>query len=216
MSGGARSSGRAAPNAGHLALVALARKVPKLTLITQNVDGLHQQAGSERVIELHGNLMRNRCFNEDVEISDTPQTDQAPPPCPHCGGYLRPDVIWFGESLPLPALQAAQLAARNCDLFFSIGTSALVHPAASLPLEAIQQGILTVEINPVATPLTPHVTYSLPGPAGVILPALLRVDLAIAPVLRTRYSSCRKQRQSRKFACYCYGGKQASKSRECT
>ncbi len=163
----------AQPNPGHLTLAELEQRIPQFTLITQNIDGLHQRAGSRNVIELHGNINRTKCFNEGNIIESWPPTTKIPPRCPQCGGYLRPDVVWFGESLPQEALAVAMLAAGECDLFISIGTSALVQPAASLPLMALQNGIPTVEINPDSTPLTNRVTYSLPGPAGQILPALV-------------------------------------------
>lgn len=166
--------GRARPNPGHLALAEMARHVPRLTLVTQNIDGLHQQAGSREIIELHGNIWRNKCLDEGTIIEKLPLTDERPPRCPGCGSYLRPDVVWFGERLPDSALQAALAAARTCDLFFSIGTSALVQPAASLPVEALNRGIPTIEINPAETPLTPYASASLRGPAGEILPALVR------------------------------------------
>lgn len=165
---------QAEPNPAHLALAEMERYVPTLTLITQNIDGLHQQAGSSAVIELHGNIGRDRCSEEGVVIESWTEVHDVPPRCPRCGAPLRPDVVWFGETLPLNALQAALLAARTCDVFFSIGTSALVQPAASLPYEALRHGAATVEINPDATPLTSHATHALHGPAGRLLPALLR------------------------------------------
>ncbi len=164
----------ALPNASHYTLAALENRVDRMTLITQNVDGLHQRAGHRVVIELHGNLTRNRCFREDVVVEAEMGDTQIPPTCPRCGAPLRPDVVWFGESLPVEALRAAALAAATSDLFLSIGTSALVHPAASLPLEALRRGIPTVEINLARTPLTPYVDYALSGAAGVVLPALLK------------------------------------------
>lgn len=164
---------KAHPNPGHLALVEFEQRLPNFTLITQNVDSLHQRAGSRNVIELHGNITRTKCFDEEDAIASWPPTTEFPPRCPQCGGYLRPDVVWFGESLPRQALADAFAAAEQCDLFFSIGTSALVHPAASLPVIAIQRGVTVVEINPDETPLTPNVTYALSGPAGQILPELL-------------------------------------------
>jgi NAD-dependent deacetylase len=163
----------AAPNAGHRALVRLAGRVPALTLVTQNVDGLHQRAGSADVIELHGNIHRSKCFAEDIVIAEAPDTSERPPRCPRCGGPLRPDVVWFGESLPPRALERAEAAARECDLLFSIGTSGAVFPAAQLPLTALQAGAALVEINKDPTPLTRVATYSLCGAAGAILPALL-------------------------------------------
>jgi NAD-dependent protein deacetylase/lipoamidase len=165
---------RAAPNAGHQALVDMETRLRKFTLITQNVDGLHQQAGSIAVIELHGNITRTKCFQEGIVVESWAETDQPPPRCPHCGGPLRPDVVWFGESVPPDALWAAIETARACDVFFAIGTSALVQPAALLPLEALQHGATVVEVNPDVTPLSAHVTYPVHGLAGHILPALVR------------------------------------------
>lgn len=165
---------RAKPNPAHFALVALAGRIPRLTLITQNVDGFHQLAGSQGVIELHGNIWRNKCFEEEIVITEWPETEDVPPHCPRCGGLLRPDVVWFGESLPRPALAAATQAANQCDLFLIIGTSSLVYPAAGLPLIAKARGTPLIEINPEKTPLTPEVDYALHGPAGIILPNLLQ------------------------------------------
>ena len=158
------------PNAGHRALVEMERRIAEFTLITQNVDGLHRRAGSQQVLELHGNLFRVKCFDENRGVERWPDSAEVPPRCPHCGGLLRPDVVWFGESLPEDALQTAEQAAACADLFLSIGTSALVYPAANLPFAALNAGATVVEINPQPTPLSPHVTFSLNGPAGVILP----------------------------------------------
>ncbi|MCA9970885.1 MAG: NAD-dependent deacylase [Anaerolineales bacterium] len=169
---------QAAPNPGHHALAQMAYHVPRLTLITQNVDGLHQAAGSQHPIELHGNLSRIKCFDEDVVVAQWADTGEVPPRCPRCGGPLRPDVVWFGENLPHAAWQQAAAAARACQVFFSIGTSALVQPAASLPLDALENGALVVEINPQPTPLTHYVDLSLRGPAGEVLPALVEATWA--------------------------------------
>ena len=163
---------RARPNPAHGALVEMERRLPSFTLVTQNVDGLHGRAGSENVLELHGNILRTRCSFEG-EAVEPEETDAAPPPCPNCGAPLRPDVVWFGEALPREALEAASDAARDCDLFLSVGTSSLVYPAAALPYEALQSGAMLVEINPDETPLTPHAAYSLRGPAGSMLPGLV-------------------------------------------
>ena len=166
------------PNPAHYALAEMAARVPRFTLITQNVDGLHQCAGSEGVIELHGNIVRSKCFDCQRTAFNVQElqeiTRQTPPRCEYCGGMLRPDVVWFGETLPVDALNRAYDASRSCDLFFSIGTAALVHPAASLPVQALSQGIPTVEVNPQATPLTASVTYVLNGPAGEVLPQLVQ------------------------------------------
>lgn len=166
--------GGAAPNPGHLALVKLERRFPTFTLITQNVDGLHQQAGSRRVIELHGNLFRNKCLDEEVIVETWEDNGEIPPRCPHCGAWLRPDVVWFGEMLPVDALREAEAAVRDCDIFFSIGTSALVYPAADLPFAALRNGAVVVEINPQVTPLSQLASFSLRGAAGELLPAVVQ------------------------------------------
>ncbi len=163
----------AQPNPGHHALAELERRVPEFTLITQNVDSLHGRAGSENVLDLHGNITRSKCSAEDVAV-EPPPTDEAPPPCPNCGAPLRPDVVWFGEMLPQDALMRASEATRSCDVFLSIGTSSLVYPAASLPFEALEGEATVVEINPDETPLTPEAHFALRGPAGEVLPELVR------------------------------------------
>jgi NAD-dependent deacetylase len=163
----------ASPNPGHEALAELERRVPEFALMTQNVDGLHRRAGSQRVIELHGNIMLSKCSREGVVVESRTDDPEVPPTCSHCGALLRPDVVWFGEMLPQEAFEEALMAARNCDLFFAIGTSSLVQPAASLPFEALRGGVSVVEVNPDETPLTRHVEYGLRGPAGELLPALV-------------------------------------------
>ena len=164
----------AEPNPGHRALAELERRIPEFTLVTQNVDGLHARAGSRNVIELHGSILRSKCSLEDEVAEPEEHDDSVPPLCPHCGAFLRPDVVWFGEMLPPGAFEAASEAARGCDLFLSIGTSSLVYPAASLPFEALENGATLVEINPSETPLSRHATFTLQGRAGEVLPGLLR------------------------------------------
>src|SRR6185369_13789532 len=105
---------RAQPNSGHTALVELERRVPRLSLITQNVDGLHQRAGSRNAIELHGNILRTKCFEENVLVEAWEESDLIPPRCPSCGGHLRPDVVWFGEALPPAALERALADSQSC------------------------------------------------------------------------------------------------------
>jgi NAD-dependent deacetylase len=166
------------PNPAHYALVDIARHVPRFTLITQNIDSLHQRAGSTDVIELHGNISRTKCFDCGTKLFDQQEleldiTAEDLPRCDYCGGLLRPDIVWFGETLPSEALNRAYNASRSCDLFFAIGTSALVQPAASLPLQAVTQGRPTVEINLHFTPISPEMTFVLNGPAGEILPELV-------------------------------------------
>lgn len=159
------------PNAGHRALAELEQRVPGFILATQNVDGLHRRAGSVNVLELHGNISRTVCSfeYEDVEPEGL---EGEPPLCPNCGAPLRPDVVWFGEALPVEAFERARDEASRSDVFLSVGTSSLVQPAASLPQAALSGGATVVEVNPEATPLTRHADYALQGPAGEALPAL--------------------------------------------
>jgi len=164
---------RASPNPGHRALARLERLVPRFTLVTQNVDGLHQRAGSARVYELHGNLLRTRCSQEGVVVPRWVE-GPVPPRCPRCGAPLRPDVVWFGEVLPADALEAAWAAAAACDVFLSVGTSNLVEPAASIPWIAASQGaaVLIVNTTPEGQRCGPTVQV-LVGRAGELLPALV-------------------------------------------
>jgi len=161
------------PNAGHRALAALERQLPAFTLITQNVDGLHRRAGSRKVLELHGNLFRNKCLDENTTVAQWDETGASPPRCPRCKAWLRPDVVWFGESLPLTTLREAEAAASTCEVFFSVGTSTQVYPAAELPFIALKRGATVVEINPAATPFSDYASFSLRAAAGVALPALV-------------------------------------------
>jgi NAD-dependent deacetylase len=170
----------AEPNPGHRALAELEDRVPNFTLVTQNVDGLHQEAGSENTIELHGNIRRTRCSAEGLSV-EPEETGVVPPICWNCGAPLRPDVVWFGEMLPSAALDAASEAARACDVFLSIGTSSLVYPAAALPHEALENDAILVEVNPGETPLTPHADHALRGGAGQVLPELLRRSFSPPP-----------------------------------
>lgn len=171
---------QANPNDGHLALAALEKNFNQsdrnFVLITQNVDGLHQKAGSKNVIELHGNILREICFqcrkSPKIALSLTP--DGEIPTCPYCGGLYRPDVVWFGEQLPHPALELAIKAAEDSDIFLSVGTSALVQPAASLPFIAKQNKALLIEVNITQTPLTPFVDCILIGSSSKILPDLIQ------------------------------------------
>lgn len=161
----------AAPNAGHRALAKLASLVPRLTLVTQNVDGLHQRAGSPEVIEFHGNLFENRCFSEGniVDCSD----DAEVPLCPDCGAPVRPGVVWFGEAIEQHCLQDAFAAAADCDVFLSVGTSSVVFPAAALAGVAAQANALVVEINTSPTEMSAQFDISVRGSAAVVLPKLL-------------------------------------------
>ena len=164
----------ASPNPGHLALAELERRRSGgFLLVTQNVDGLHQRAGSRRLAELHGNLTRARCESCGLRQPLSAAQPFIPPTCPHCGAPLRPDVVWFGEMLPPLALAQAEAAFASAQVTLVIGTSSLVEPAASLALLTLDTGGTVIEINPEPTPLTPLATFSLPMSAGQALPALL-------------------------------------------
>jgi NAD-dependent deacetylase len=164
------------PNPGHIALARMQELVPDFTLVTQNVDNLHARAGSRNVIELHGNIMRSYCLKCGLFAGEFGQETAAGiPHCEHCGGMLRPDVVWFGELLPQGSFQKAVEAAQRCDLFLCVGTSGIVHPAASIPRIARETGACVVEINPEYTDLSPGMTETLLGPSGAILPALFSI-----------------------------------------
>ncbi len=160
------------PNAGHYALAAMADHYSDFTLITQNVDGLHSAAGSSSPVELHGNIRRVRCSKCGRRVEEWDQSELDVPRCA-CGGLLRPDVVWFGEPLPHDQLERAVDASTRCQVFFSIGTSAVVQPAASLAYAARRAGAILVEVNTDETPLTRSADYCLRGRSGEILPALV-------------------------------------------
>jgi NAD-dependent deacetylase len=161
------------PNAGHYALAKMETCVSEFTLITQNVDNLHRMAGSQNILELHGNIQRVRCADCYTFTETWDDDSEDVPRCKICGGLLRPDVVWFGEMLPRDQLEAAVEAARSCEVFFSIGTSGVVQPAASLAFAAHNRGAVVVEINAEPTPLTPKADYFLQGKSGEILPVLV-------------------------------------------
>jgi NAD-dependent deacetylase len=162
------------PNPGHYALVEMESKISEFTLITQNVDGLHRFAGSRNVLELHGNIQKVRCADCGAYAETWGDDTESVPGCGSCQGLLRPDVVWFGEALPRAELESAVLAARACQVFFSIGTSGMVQPAASLAHAARNNGAVVVEVNAEPTPLTPKVDFAFHGKAGEILPGLVQ------------------------------------------
>jgi len=172
---------KAEPNPGHHALVALERRYADFTLVTQNVDGLHARAGSRNVVELHGNIAKTLCFRERTPVDEYSDEQGVPPRCPRCGAFLRPGVVWFGEALPREALARADEVARACDVVLSIGTSSMVQPAAGLPFVAKSSGAYLIEINPSPTALSPHADVVLSGPAGQLLPELVRLLDAHGP-----------------------------------
>jgi NAD-dependent deacetylase len=169
------------PNAAHRAVAAMASLVPYFTLITQNVDDLHERAGSPSAFHLHGELSRPYCeacrrsYAHPEGIPDLPSGGARiePPRCDACGAMIRPGVVWFGENLPDLAWRTACEAAKHCDVFFSCGTSSLVQPAASLTDMAIRAGATTIQINPNATAYDDSVTMAIQGPAGIVLPRIL-------------------------------------------
>ncbi|MCX7929351.1 MAG: NAD-dependent deacylase [Chlorobi bacterium] len=168
------------PNPAHLALAHLEVLVPDLVLITQNVDRLHQRAGSRHVLELHGNLEENHCaqcgtpYRHEIEPALT-----SPPRCPSCGGLIRPSVVWFGEMLPADVLEEAERAARRAEVFLVIGTSAEVYPAAALPLLAWEHGATVIEVNPAPTPLSTIAHATIGEKAGIAMPALVSLIAAL-------------------------------------
>jgi NAD-dependent deacetylase len=161
------------PNDGHLALTRWQSIACQFTLATQNVDGLHTLAGSRHILELHGNIHINRCFECGAELPQGVVTFAGTVPRCQCGGMIRPGVVWFGEALPEAVILAANVAAESCDLFLTVGTSSLVYPAASLPEVAKQSGAVVIEVNIEETPFSSLANHHLRGPAGTILPELL-------------------------------------------
>ncbi len=167
---------QAKPNPGHFALTEIAAGFPEYRVITQNVDGLHQRAGTPNITELHGNILRTKCIDCTYERESDPGEDAGPlPKCPRCGNLLRPAVVWFGETLPAEALHTARECAAAAEIFLSVGTSALVEPAASLPLLARANGAFVIEVNPEETPLSPLVDQRFAVPADAFLPAFAQV-----------------------------------------
>lgn len=165
------------PNPGHRALADLETMIDDVTVITQNVDRLHQRAGSRDVVELHGNILQSYCIDceraadaEDLRAIG----DGKPAVCTACGGLIRPDVVWFGEVLPAAAMEAAHAAAARAEVFLSIGTSAVVFPAAGLPLHAASAGAYVAEINLEPSAIAEDLDETVLGPAGTVLPALVR------------------------------------------
>jgi NAD-dependent deacetylase len=170
---------RAQPNAAHIAIAELEKQVPKFTLVTQNVDDLHERAGSTDVIHLHGRLDQPRCFGCNRPhtlppgIPDEPEDGRRldPPKCTHCGGHIRPGVVWFGEQLPEAAIKRAFEAANECDLLFVVGTSGVVMPAAEIPRRAKRAGAKVVEVNPVPSLIMTDCV--LMGIAATMMPKLV-------------------------------------------
>ena len=172
---------RCEPNAAHLAIAALAGHVQKLTVITQNVDDLHERAGTLDAIHLHGSLSAPRCaicstpYRDLPDAMDEPEGGRhlMPPACPVCGGRIRPGVVWFGENLRQEDWDAAERAASTCDVLIAIGTSGMVQPAASLPLIAARHAAYVIQINPTPTELDRLAKVSIHNKAGVAMQDLM-------------------------------------------
>jgi NAD-dependent deacetylase len=161
------------PNAAHEGIARIEQHIPEFLLVTQNVDGLHQVAGSKKMVELHGNIRRNHCHSCGENAVTLPETNQGDVPrCEACGGLLRPSVVWFGEMLPSEAFQKAERAARDCDLCVLIGTSGVVYPAASIPHTAKTGGAYLLEINPEGTDLSRYADGIIRAPATEGVPIL--------------------------------------------
>ena len=162
------------PNPGHHALAEVQRRSTHFTLTTQNVDGLHERAGSTNVLRLHGSIWTIRCLQCSREVEDFRRSlPELPPCCEVCGGMMRPGVVWFGESLPEGVFERACSAVMDCDLFLVVGTSAVVYPAASLVPLARRSDATVIEVNPDETDVSGIADHVLRGPSGEILPELL-------------------------------------------
>ncbi len=169
---------QSAPHAGHRALAQLEALLPRVAVVTQNVDGMHQRAGSRTVLELHGNLSRFKCFDHGHPVELEPphaavEGSVEPPVCTLCGSYVRPDVVWYGEALTAGIFDEAQRLAESCDVMLVVGTSGLVYPAAGLPLLARAGGATLIEVNVVPSELTRAMDIFLTGAAGMVLPDLV-------------------------------------------
>jgi NAD-dependent deacetylase len=168
-----REMKKAKPNPAHETIAKMEQHFDEFTVLTQNIDGMHKRAGSRNIIELHGNIWRMKCPRDGTVIDiDTP-VEVIPPLC-HCGSMLRPDVVWFGEPLPTEAMDAASEAASKSEVMFVVGTSAVVYPAAALPILTKNAGGLVIEINTEETDLSPYADLSIFGRAGALMPVLWR------------------------------------------
>lgn len=164
--------GGAESNPGHKAIVEMESLVPKVSIITQNIDGLHQKAGSTDVVELHGSIKRFHCFDRRHDADNVPFDLEEPPLC-KCGSMIRPGVVWFGEAMPPHAMTRGLDECEKSDVVFVVGTSALVQPAASLPYAAHRRGAKLIEVNPDETPLSDLVDVFMQGPSGEVLPLVV-------------------------------------------
>ncbi|MEO0597741.1 MAG: NAD-dependent deacylase [Chloroflexota bacterium] len=174
--------GGVAPNPGHHALAELHKFKEQVFVITQNIDDLHEQAGSKNIVHLHGNIATHKCFDNCqgiptlIDISTLEYDKSAgPPDCPHCGAHVRPNVVWFGERLSADALYKAQSYSQQCDVMIVVGTSGLVSPAAELPRLAKKNGATIIEVNPDYSMITRFADIKLEAPSGVAMPKVIEV-----------------------------------------
>lgn len=158
------------PHAGHFSIAQLEKRHPRVTVVTQNIDGMHQRAGNRKVIELHGSLWRLRCPYDGI-LEDIGEKYRSFT-CEKCGSWLRPDIIWFGDMLDQGVMSEAIAAIRSCDLFVSIGTSGVVYPAAGFPRFAKENNARCIEINPEANEMSSLYDKAIRDPAGKVLPGL--------------------------------------------
>jgi NAD-dependent deacetylase len=169
-----REMKKARPNVAHETIVEMEEHFEEFAVLTQNIDGMHKRAGSKNVVELHGNIWRMRC-PRDATLFDLESPIEEIPPLCHCGSILRPDVVWFGEPLPAEALETASDVASKSEVMFVVGTSAVVYPAAALPILTKNAGGLVVEVNTERTDLSAYADLSIVGPAGELMPVLWRM-----------------------------------------
>ncbi len=171
------------PNPGHFAISELERLLPQVVVVTQNIDGLHKQAGSSDIIELHGNIRRYRCSANcrgNPTLLEISAWENGLPACPHCGHWVRPDVVWFTEALPDEAIHRAQELSRQADVMLVVGTSGVVYPAAALPGMAKEHGAYVIDVNPVRDEISTIANLFLAGPSGEVLSQIVQALRAMA------------------------------------
>jgi NAD-dependent deacetylase len=171
-----REMKKAKPNPAHRTIALMENHFDEFAVLTQNIDGMHKRAGSRNVIELHGNIWRMRCTRDGTVVDLDGPVEDIPPLC-HCGSILRPDVVWFGEPLPIDAMNAASEAASKSDVMFVVGTSAVVYPAAALPILTKNSGGLVIEINAERTDVSSYADLSIFGRAGELMPVIWKAML---------------------------------------
>jgi len=173
---------KARPNPAHMIIAEMESFYPEFSVLTQNIDGMHRRAGNRRILELHGNIWRMKCVRDGLMVSMDSPVEEIPPLC-QCGSFMRPDVVWFGEQLSSEVMDEASRIARESEIMFVIGTSAMVFPAAALPVLTKNAGGLVVEVNIEPTDVTSYADASVFGPAGELLPALWKKLVRIPKAL---------------------------------